>query len=67
MSFCLATFPPSKHLKTFLVDYIKKHTEDKVLPKISELAKLCSKLISLAYVLHHVVTYINIFLFSVCR
>ena len=28
MVFCIATFPPSKHLKVFLADYIKKTIEE---------------------------------------
>jgi len=57
MVFCIATFPPSKHLKGFLLDYIKKTIEenqkliandnnDKIREnhkKIKALAEVCSK------------------------
>lgn len=41
ISFCLATFPPSKHLKTFLLDYIRKNAEDTTRPKVQVLAQIC--------------------------
>jgi hypothetical protein len=41
MIFQLATFPPSKHLKTFLTDYIDKSSKDDSKTKIQEMAKVC--------------------------
>ena len=40
MVFCVATFPPSKQLKTYLLDFIKKAIEEKIDPKITALAGL---------------------------
>jgi hypothetical protein len=42
MVFCMATFPPSKHLKSFLLDFLEKHENDPQC-KIKELAKACQK------------------------
>ena len=42
MSFCLATFPPSKHLKSFLLDVLKKGSEESD-PRIASLAQLCTQ------------------------
>jgi hypothetical protein len=42
MVFCMATFPPSKHLKSFLLDFLDKHENDPQ-SKIKQLAKTCQK------------------------
>jgi hypothetical protein len=42
MVFCVATFPPSKHLKTFLEDFLKKAMSDPQ-QKIKQLAEVCQK------------------------
>ena len=43
MVFCLATFPPSKHLKQFLSDYISKNAAQTDKNKVSELAKVAEQ------------------------
>jgi len=43
MLFCIATFPPSKHLKAFLMEYIKKAIKDNAQEKITALAEMCLK------------------------
>lgn len=43
MSFCLCTFPPSKHLRTFLTEFINKNIADTGKPKIVEMAQLCAE------------------------
>jgi len=43
MSFCLCTFPPSKHLRTFLTEFINKNIADTTRPKIVEMAQLCAE------------------------
>jgi len=40
MVFCVATFPPSKQLKTYLLDFIAKAIEEKIDPKITALAEV---------------------------
>lgn len=42
MSYCLATFPPSKHLRNFLMDYIKKTVKEAKDEKVVELAGVCA-------------------------
>lgn len=42
MSLCLASFPPSKTIRTFLLDYIDKTLENASLPPaIKDLARIC--------------------------
>jgi hypothetical protein len=42
MRYCLATFPPSKAVKTFLVDFITKNMEDTSNdPRVTALARAC--------------------------
>jgi hypothetical protein len=41
MTFCLATFPPSKALKGFLQDFVAKVAKDDTKPKVQQLAKVC--------------------------
>jgi len=41
MTFCLATFPPSKNLKRFLLDYIKKAVSSGGDEQVKRLAKVC--------------------------
>eukprot|EP00456_Euglypha_rotunda_P068051 TRINITY_DN591_c0_g1_i7.p1 TRINITY_DN591_c0_g1~~TRINITY_DN591_c0_g1_i7.p1 ORF type:complete len:814 (-),score=159.41 TRINITY_DN591_c0_g1_i7:107-2548(-) len=41
MTFCLATFPPSKNLKRFLLDYIKKAVSSGGDDQVKRLAKVC--------------------------
>lgn len=41
MLFCISSFPPSKHLKTFLEDFIKKTVEKAVHEKVTSLATKC--------------------------
>jgi len=40
MVFCVATFPPSKQLKTYLLDFITKAIEENIDPKITALAEV---------------------------
>lgn len=40
MVFCVATFPPSKKLKSYLVDFIKRTIQEKINPKITQLAEI---------------------------
>jgi hypothetical protein len=43
MTFCLATFPPSKQLKGFLMDYINKTIKQSHIEEVQKLAKVCSE------------------------
>lgn len=43
MAFCIATFPPSKHLKGFLLDFIKRAIKENPQEKIKALAEQCQK------------------------
>lgn len=43
MVFCLATFPPSKRLKDFLLDFIGRTIESKVDSNVTNLAQCCKE------------------------
>lgn len=43
MTFCLATFPPSKELKSFLMDYIKRNIKESDIADVRKLAKVCAE------------------------
>lgn len=43
MVYCLSTFPPSKHLKTFLQAFIDKNMADDTRPQVQALAKYCNE------------------------
>eukprot|EP00808_Paulinella_micropora_P026680 g54161.t1 len=43
MTFCLATFPPSKQLKGFLMDYVNKTVKSSPIEEVRKLAKVCSE------------------------